>query len=459
MPEQFTGIVEIQNDDEQSSITIDGNAADVLIGDKNIPGFLSIRNEAPDDAIRLTPTGVFLYNSNNEPSVRMITSAGFGSGQINIYDGKDNAATVSIDGLAASINLGGSGRAGDAVLRDGEGNLTIALSGESGRILAGTTGNAGEIRILDDEGRTALELTGENAALRIGSDGLEGDIIVRDILGRDVFTFDGNAAALYIGYAGNEGDIRVRDTAGREVFNFNGNNAALYLGETGNEGFIRVRDLQGRNVFRVNGDSAAVYIGSTGNEGDLIVYNDAGRDVFNFNGSNALLDLGAVGSDGDLWLRNSSGDVTIQLDGASGQVITDGADCAENFAVQPDVSLQAGMVMVMAEDGRLCPSHNAYDKKVVGVISGAGDFQPGIILDGRKDSKNHQPIALNGKVYCRVDATDKAVTMGDLLTSSTTPGHAMKADDPLRAFGSVIGKALGTLNSGCGLVPVLISLQ
>jgi len=459
MPEQFTGLVEIQNDDGETGVTIDGNAADVLIGDENISGFLSIRNAVPDDAIRLTPNGVYLFNDNNEQSARMISSAGFGSGQVNLYDGFDNAPTVSIDGLGASIRLGGAGRSGDAILEDGEGNFSIALFGSSALIRAGTEDNAGAIRVEDGNGRSAFELNGENAALRIGSDGLEGDIIVRDVLGRDVFTFDGSSAALYIGFAGNEGDIRVRDSAGRDVFNFNGNDAALYLGQTGNEGFVRVRDIQGRDVFRVNGNSAAVHIGATGNEGDLLVYDSAGRDVFNFNGSNALLDLGANGSDGDLWLRNNSGDVTIQLDGASGQVITDGADCAENFAVQPDIDLHSGMVMVLAEDGRLRPSTHAYDKKVVGVISGAGDYQPGIILDGRKDAKDHQPIALNGKVYCQVDATTSAVAMGDLLTTSNTPGHAMKADDPLSAFGSVIGKALGNLDSGCGLVPVLISLQ
>ena len=46
-----------------------------------------------------------------------------------------------------------------------------------------------------------------------------------------------------------------------------------------------------------------------------------------------------------------------------------------------------------------------------------------------------------------------------MLTSSDTPGHAMKASDPARAFGAVVGKALGGLASGCGLIPVLICLQ
>jgi hypothetical protein len=46
-----------------------------------------------------------------------------------------------------------------------------------------------------------------------------------------------------------------------------------------------------------------------------------------------------------------------------------------------------------------------------------------------------------------------------MLTTSPTPGHAMKVDDPLRAFGAVIGKALRPLSTGRGLIPILIALQ
>jgi hypothetical protein len=69
------------------------------------------------------------------------------------------------------------------------------------------------------------------------------------------------------------------------------------------------------------------------------------------------------------------------------------------------------------------------------------------------------PIALLGKVYCKVDARHTAVHVGDLLCASPTPGHAMKAADPQKAFGSVIGKALRSLQAGQALIPILIALQ
>jgi hypothetical protein len=64
-----------------------------------------------------------------------------------------------------------------------------------------------------------------------------------------------------------------------------------------------------------------------------------------------------------------------------------------------------------------------------------------------------------GKVFCKVDAQFGAVAVGDLMTTSPTPGHAMKAADPTRAFGAVIGKALGPLVEGQRLIPILVALQ
>jgi hypothetical protein len=81
------------------------------------------------------------------------------------------------------------------------------------------------------------------------------------------------------------------------------------------------------------------------------------------------------------------------------------------------------------------------------------------VLDRQQNGENRLPIALMGKVFCKVDASLGAVEIGDLLTTSPTPGHAMKATDPLKAFGAVIGKALRPLADGQGLIPVLVALQ
>jgi hypothetical protein len=148
------------------------------------------------------------------------------------------------------------------------------------------------------------------------------------------------------------------------------------------------------------------------------------------------------------------GDVEV-----SGDIRLTNADCAEDFNIGTSVAVDPGMVMVLGEDGALYPSQQAYDKRVAGVVSGAGDYKPGIVLDQQQSKHNRQPIALLGKVYCKVDTQYGAIEIGDLLTTSPTPGHAMKADDPAKAFGAVIGKALRPLQEGQGLIPILIALQ
>jgi hypothetical protein len=148
------------------------------------------------------------------------------------------------------------------------------------------------------------------------------------------------------------------------------------------------------------------------------------------------------------------GDVEI-----TGDIRLLNADCAEDFDIAHPEHVDPGTVMVLANEGALRASHRAYDRRVAGVVSGAGDYQPALVLDRQPSGANRQPIALMGKVFCKVDAQYGPVEIGDLLTTSPTPGHAMKAGDPLQAFGAVIGKALRPLEDGQGLIPVLVALQ
>jgi hypothetical protein len=136
-----------------------------------------------------------------------------------------------------------------------------------------------------------------------------------------------------------------------------------------------------------------------------------------------------------------------------------GGDCAEEFDVVHSEDVEAGTVMIIGPDDALQPSVIEYDKRVVGVISGAGDYRPGIVLDSQRAGTGRKAIALMGKSYCKVDACYGAIEVGDLLTTSPTKGHAMRARGSSRAFGSVIGKALRPLRHGKGMLPILIALQ
>ena len=141
----------------------------------------------------------------------------------------------------------------------------------------------------------------------------------------------------------------------------------------------------------------------------------------------------------------------------TGDIRLTNGDIAENFV--SDAEPEPGTVMVLADDGGVRESCRVYDRRVVGVVCGAGAYKPGIVLDKNLENGKCVQLALVGKVFCKVDAQYGAVEIGDLLTTSLTPGHAMKAADRRESFGAVIGKALGSLNSGRGLIPMLIALQ
>ena len=169
-----------------------------------------------------------------------------------------------------------------------------------------------------------------------------------------------------------------------------------------------------------------------------------------------------IRGDGNVGIGIDNPSVKLEVNGdiqVWGDVKLAGGDCAEEFDISGAASVEPGMVMVINDEGKLCPGETAYDKRVAGVISGAGDLRPGIMLDRKSEDPDRLPVALSGKVYCKVDARYGPVEVGDLLTTSPTRGHAMKVIDHGRALGTVIGKALRGLTDGQGLIPILVALQ
>lgn len=248
------------------------------------------------------------------------------------------------------------------------------------------------------------------------------------------------------------GVVTVLDGNKREVFRFDSGFAVLDIGAVGNEGDLRLRGDDGESKIHLDGGRQLIN-----------VTNAAGVTVFRFDAVHSVLDLGpslgGAGAEADLRIYGADGQVKIHLDGNTGDIRLVGADCAEEFDIDAAKTVERGSVLSIGDRGCLRPCTIPYDKGVAGVISGAGGFRSGIVLDSRPGQSHRAPVALTGKAYCRVDAGPAPVEAGDLLTTSATVGHAMKAADPARAFGSVLGKALAPLPSGSGLIPVLVSLQ
>src|SRR5206468_1234262 len=140
-----------------------------------------------------------------------------------------------------------------------------------------------------------------------------------------------------------------------------------------------------------------------------------------------------------------------------------GSDLSEQFDIAAKESKpEPGMVLCIdpKHPGKLRVSDRAFDRTVAGVISGAGGVEPGMMMGhaGTLADGKH-PVALTGRVYVQTDADTAPIEPGDLLTTSATPGHAMKVTDPAKAQGAILGKAMTALGKGKGLVLVLVTLQ
>jgi hypothetical protein len=126
------------------------------------------------------------------------------------------------------------------------------------------------------------------------------------------------------------------------------------------------------------------------------------------------------------------------------------ADIAEHIDTTNDVEPGDVVVIDPDHDERVMKSTKPYDTSVAGIIS----TDPALLI-GKSDTET--PLALAGRAPCKVSAENGPIHRGDLLTTSSTPGHAMKATEP--QFGTIVGKALGELESGTGVIVVLVTLQ
>jgi hypothetical protein len=166
---------------------------------------------------------------------------------------------------------------------------------------------------------------------------------------------------------------------------------------------------------------------------------------------------------------------------ATGAVLADGphtgpADYAEMLpAAGVATDFEPGDVLIIGPDGKMVKADSPYAPNLAGVYSSA----PGFVADMRitthgigvyEDAEDEAaeefwlPVTLMGVVPAKVTATEP-VRPGDLLTSSATPGHAMRAtpimidDVAIYPTGTILGKALEPFESGSGRIRVLVTLQ
>jgi hypothetical protein len=157
---------------------------------------------------------------------------------------------------------------------------------------------------------------------------------------------------------------------------------------------------------------------------------------------------------GNVWVSNNCSVASLTIRG--------GADLAEPFRISSQqIEIPKGAVMVIDEKnpGQLKISDRPYDTRVAGVLSGANGINPGIQMQQQGLLEGDRNVALSGRVYVLADAANGAIHPGDMLTTSATPGYAMKVTSHAKAEGAILGKAMTSLSDGKGMVLVLVTLQ
>lgn len=135
------------------------------------------------------------------------------------------------------------------------------------------------------------------------------------------------------------------------------------------------------------------------------------------------------------------------------------ADVAEAFKAAPGIPLGSVMVIDADHPGRLTMASRPYDRRVAGVVAGANDRNPALVLNGISRERDLARVTLTGTVYCMATNANGAIRTGDLLTTSSVPGHAMRVTDYGAAQGAILGKAMQDLKGDVGKVLILASLQ
>jgi hypothetical protein len=233
------------------------------------------------------------------------------------------------------------------------------------------------------------------------------------------------------------------------------NNGSFVWSDSSGSGFQSTADNQ--FLIRALG---GVGIGTASPDSALHVYTFAGQaahfDSPNFAGTGVYARGGANGGkaaifEGNVQVRSrSTGSVIIEFG--------EGLDYSEGFDVAGG-SAEPGSVLVIdrAHPGRLALSSKPYDTCVAGIVTGANNLGSAVKVGSGRYAHS---VALAGRVYCNVDATRCAVEPGDLLTTSSTRGYAMKAADYRRAHGTILGKAMQRLTKGTkGQILVLVTLE
>jgi len=318
----------------------------------------------------------------------------------------------------------------------------VRISGSLNASSINTTGSA--YFATSGVGKVGIGTISPGMALDIvGNVSIKGNLSVDSNLSVDGNTFfvDSLSNRVGVGTTGPYNTLTVIGSVGvsgsLNASSINTTGSAYFATVSGNVG---VGTTDPNDALDVNGSG----LGTTETLKYLLRVGNATNDFLVVNASTGYVGIGTGGPTHQLHVV---GHVNITENLYLGQNLT---DLAEMIFSLEDV--EAGDVVVISDDMKVIKSYKGYDKKAVGVISTA----PAATFGG---NKGNVPLAISGRVPVKVIDENGHIEPGDLLTTSSTSGHAMKCDDYEKCFGNIIGKAITPLEGRQGVVTMMIMLN
>jgi len=207
----------------------------------------------------------------------------------------------------------------------------------------------------------------------------------------------------------------------------------------------------------INGKVAKAGDTMTGNL-DISDYNVTTGDNGWFIGNGTFLtDLDAAIS--DIWINEDGDTMTgeliiddqLNVTGdfyLGGDMYGSGADIAEKFDASE--KMEAGDVVII-NNMVISKSNKPYDMRAIGVVS----TDPMQIM---AIERNGYPIAMAGTTPVKVTDEGGKIQSGDLLTTASKDGYAMRCESREKCSGAIIGKSLQDFKGGRGTIRMLVMM-
>jgi len=223
-------------------------------------------------------------------------------------------------------------------------------------------------------------------------------------------------------------------------------------------------------------DNTATGSGVTGLRGNgedigVFGYSNSGPGVYGYSyyGAGLRADVHTGPNLIEAWDRYAPVNLQFRVERETGNVYADGSylspasDLAEMMATSEGVTYEPGDLLVIGPDGKPLPSSVPNATNLLVVYSNDPGFVGGVGDAG--DIMGKIPVAITGTVPVKASTENGAILPGDLLTSSSIRGHAMKARPvtingvTFYLPGTILGKALEPLEEGRGAILALVALQ